>query len=327
MDFRSIAPDDIDLKDRTFEILAYQAPVRLQESLSRFGIADPLWLLEKGAGFIVVDGFKRLRWAMGAGIESLPCRVFPKDYPHHELRLLRIEKRLFEPDLNLAEKAQIILCLLGLFPPEQAPATLLTAMNVSSRREILEKWASLGALEEAVLGALATGEIAERAAIAVSDWDRESRNAVLPILRSLRCSASIQLEIVERIDEIAVRKKKTRLEILCCEQVEGILSDKEINHRRKTQALRDVLTLLRYPRLSERQRHFEKAIQVIAPPVPLRIIPPPAFEGDNWRMELVFSGRDNLLKVLDSALKMASSPRMDLLFHPPARVSLDDGRQ
>lgn len=327
MDFRSVASDDIDLEDRTFEIHAYQAPVRLQKSLSRFGIADPLWLLQKGAGFIVVDGFKRFRWAMGAGIESLPCRVFPEDYPHHELRLRRIEKRLFEPDLNLAEKAQIILCLLGLFPTEQPPSTFLAAMNVSSRREILEKWANLGALEEAVLGVLATGEIAERAAIAVSEWDRESRNAVLPVLRSLRCSASIQLEIIERVDEIAIRENKSRLEILRCEQVEEILSDPELNHRRRTQALRDVLTLLRFPRLSERQRHFEKAIQVIAPPVPLRIIPPPSFEGDNWKMELVFSGRENLLKVLDSAVEMASSPRMDLLFHPPAPASVDDGRK
>ncbi len=327
MDFRSVAPDDIDLEDRTFEILAYQAPVRLQESLSRFGIADPLWLLQKSAGFIVVDGFKRLRWARGAGIKSLPCRVFPEDHPHHELRLLRIEKKLFEPDLNLAEKAQIIFCLLGLFPLEQPPSTFLAAMNVSSRHEILEKWASLGALEEAVLGVLATGEIAERAAISVSDWDRESRNAVLPILRSLRCSASIQLEIIERVDEIAVRENKSRLEILRCERVEAILADPELNHRRKTQALRDVLTLLRFPRLSERQHHFEKAIQVIAPPVPLRIIPPPSFEGDNWRMELVFSGRENLLKVLDSAVEMASSPRMDFLFHPPARASVDGDRE
>ncbi|MHC1724529.1 MAG: ribbon-helix-helix protein, CopG family [Syntrophobacteraceae bacterium] len=327
MDFRSIAPGSIDLEDRTFEIRAFGEPSRLRESLARFGILDPLWIMNKGAGHIVVDGFKRLRWAVESGFDSIHCRVFPEDFPLRELHLLRIQKRLFQPDLNLAEKVQIAAALLRLFPPEQIPRPFLGVLNISSRLEILQKWARLGALEDRVLQILATGEIAERAALAVSEWDSESRDAVLPVLQALRCSASIQQEIIERIDEIAVREGKSRSEILSGKQVEQVLSEKNLNHRRKTQALRDVLTLLRYPRLSARESHFEAALRALAPPSPVRIIPPPAFEGNNWRMELAFSGPEELREVLDSARNLASSNGIDLLFHPPGRSSKGDGRE
>jgi ParB family chromosome partitioning protein len=65
-----------------------------------------------------------------------------------------------------------------------------------------------------MLEILAMGAIAERTALLVAGWDERSRNAVLPVLESLRCSASIQVEIVERITEIALRGGKDRSDII-----------------------------------------------------------------------------------------------------------------
>ncbi len=76
----------------------------------------------------------------------------------------------------------------------------------------------------------------------------------MTVLQALRCSSSIQVEIVEHINEIAIRDEKARADIVETPEAGEILASKELNHRRKTQALRDFLAGLRYPRFSARQK-------------------------------------------------------------------------
>jgi hypothetical protein len=203
---------------------------------------------------------------------------------------------------------------------------LLGTLNVSPRPELLKKWTLLAAEGTEILRILASGETAERAALEVADWDRESRAEVLAILRSLRCSASIQVEIAERIDEIAIRAGKNRTEIMNSTEVREILSQEDLNHRQKTQALRDLLTQLRYPRLTAREWLFREGVEALGLPAPVRIIHPPAFEGSNWKMELSFSGPVDLRSVLDAARDVTSSSRLDAVLEARQRYPEPDGR-
>ena len=316
MDLRFVSLAEINLHDDSFEIRKFEEPARLRESLARFGILDPPWLRKKGGRHIVVDGFKRLGWAEENGAQGTVCRIFPEDFDAGVLWSLRIEKRLFEQEINIAEKAQIISTLLAVFEPDQIPRLFLSALNVANRPDLLHKWASLWAKGPQTLEILASGAVAERPAIEVADWDERSRTAVLAVLKALRCSASIQVEIVEHIDEIAIRDEKVRAEIIETPRVREILESKELNHRQKTQALRELLAELRYPRLSSRQERFRREIESLGLPPRVRIIPPPAFEGNKWRIELSFTGPEELRKGLDSARALLGSDRLETLFRP-----------
>ena len=159
----------------------------------------------------------------------------------------------------------------------------------------------------------------------MADWDARSRTAVLGVLKTLRCSASIQVEIVEHIDEIAIRDEKVRAEVIETPVAREILESKELNHRQKTLALRELLAELRYPRLSSRQERFRREIQSFELPPRVRIIPPPAFEGNNWRIELSFTGPEELRKGLDSAGALLESDRLETLFRP--RLGRDKDEQ
>ena len=133
----------------------------------------------------------------------------------------------------------------------------------------------------------------------------------MSVLRALRCSASIQVEIVERMNEIAIREGKTPADILEWESVRKIMSSGELNHREKTHALRECLSELRNPRLSSRRKRFECDVEALGLPRGARIIPPEAFEGGGWRMELSFSGAEELRKVFREAGPMLASDRLD----------------
>ncbi len=324
MDLRFVALPEIDLDDGSFEIRKFGGQPRIHESLERFGILDPAWLQQKGGRYIAVDGFKRLRWAKNSGAQGLVCVIFPESCNESELWTLRIEKKLFEPGLDMVEKAQIISTLLGLFEPRAIPGFLLCALNTSNRPELLHKWASLSAMMPETLEILASGVIAERAAIELSDWDQRSRSAALSLLQSLRCSAGIQVEIIEHVADIAIRDGKERAEVIRTPLAREIMSSTEMNHRQKTQALRDLFSEERYPRLSSRRKRFFVEVQSLGLPPAVRIIPPPAFEGGNWKMELSFSGPGELRKILDSSDFIAASKNLDPILAPRLRQEEDE---
>ena len=201
----------------------------------------------------------------------------------------------------------------------ESPDSLLSALNVANRPELLHKWAPLSAIGPETLEILASGAIAERPALELAGWDERSRAVVLTVLQALRCSSSIQVEIVEHINEIAIRDEKARADIIETPEAGEILASKELNHRQKTQALRDLLAELRYPRFSARQKRFLRDIESLGLPPQVRIIPPPAFEGSNWRIELSFAGPEELRKILDSAGALVESDRLETIFRPPGR--------
>ncbi|MGA2228799.1 MAG: hypothetical protein ABSH41_30555, partial [Syntrophobacteraceae bacterium] len=83
------------------------------------------------------------------------------------------------------------------------------------------------------------------------------------------------------------------------------------------------LAELRHPRLSASQKRFQREIASLGLPPSVRIIPPPAFEGNNWKMELSFTGPEELRKVIDSAGSLLESGRTDAIFRAPGRRSQD----
>lgn len=313
MDFGFVLLDTIDLRDRTFEIRKFGDETGLSRSLARLGILDPPWVCGRGRDHIVVDGFTRLEWARGSGAEGVLCRIFPEGADSRDLWLRRIEGKLFGPDLNLAEKVRIAAVLLGLFTPGDVPRYFFDKLRIPPRPEILRAWAGLAELPPELLEILASGAIAERAALETAGWDPESRAILIPVLRDLRCSASIQAEIAERASEIAIREETGRTDVLSAAEFRDILLAKDMNHRQKTQAIRDYLGRLRYPRLRARERGFQEALGALGLPPCIRIVPPPAFEGNGWRMELTFTGRADLMEAVEAAGDLVRLNRLDPL--------------
>lgn len=315
MNFDRICLNDIDWEDRSFEIRSFGDNARLRASLDRLGIIDPPWILRKGAKHIIVDGFKRLSWAREKGACDAACLFLPEAASPCEIWECRIEKKLFEGDLNPAEKAQAAAVVLELFKGEDSPpGPFLSALGIANREGLLAKWARLSGWT-GLLEILGSGEIAERAAVEVAGWDFESARAVLDLLRLLRCSASIQVEIIERMEEISIREQKSRLDLLNDPRLQEVVSD-DRDHRRKTQAIRDLLARMRYPRLIEREQNFQREVKSLGLPPSVRIVPPPAFEGDGWKMELYFSGAGELRDAIAAAGDLAGKGILDRILGP-----------
>lgn len=286
----------------------------LESSLNLFGVLSPpvLWAGDHGA-FSIVDGFKRLVWLKAREIPQAECFVYPVETRREELILTRIEARLFGPPINGAEKAWIVSRLIEAAPEDIILSRYLPALDIAGRRDALDRWLRLASAGESLLAALASGTIHERAALELAEWEGDAGMAALSILTELKCSASIQVEILDRISEIAVRDGCTREQLLRQPQMEGILRDSRMHHRQKTQGVRDFLEQRRFPRLKAKEADFRKRLEELSLPRGVRLLPPPAFEGERRRLEIDFSNSGELLDILREMESVAASTKLNAL--------------
>lgn len=314
---RSVDLSHLVLDDTRFAVEDYRPRDRLHRSLKRTGMLTCPWVWARGSGrYLVVDGFKRLQWAMSEGIADVECLVFPEDTDPVRIMVLRLEGKLAAAPLNVAEKARVITELKGCKAPEPIGDDYLADLQISARPNVVDSWCTLAASGESLLRAAASGEISERTALELARWEVDAREGVVGILRVLRCSASIQAEIVERVTEIARREGKERVQVMRDSRIVNILEDKDSNHREKTHSLRGLLTRLRFPRLSCRQEKFAAEIEKSCLPANLRLVPPPSFEGDRWQAVMAFSSPQELEELAGRAGDLARSNLIRTIMKP-----------
>ena len=312
--YASVDLDELSWEDERFVVHSFVPWKRLDASLDRSGILFPPWVWVREDGrYTIVDGFKRLSWLRERGAVSAECAVLPISEHFPRLMLLRIEGKLMGPPLNVAEKAQIISKLAEIAPLEEIAARWLPALDIAPQPEAVEKWSRLAAQSVGLLEAAATGEICERAAFGLIGWEDEARGAALALLKQLRCSASIQIEILERVTEIAIRGGKSRMEVLSSRELREIVDHPRWNHRRKTQSLRDLLYGLRFPRLRAREEAFARDLAAAGLPKDVRLVPPQAFEGERWQLQVFFALPEELRACLQQALELSHSPVLQRL--------------
>lgn len=313
--------DEVDWEDRTYAIRSFKPFARLESFLEKFGLLDPPRVLHKGPKrYVVVDGFKRFQWAGRNGFESIECMVFPEETDARDLLLMRLEGKLLGAPPNVAEKAQIISKLRKLLPPEQVVREYFPLLQVAAKPEALEEWCRLAEAGDELLEAVACEEIFDRTALELMRWEEDVRPEMLLLFKELRCSASVQMEILERITEVALRQGRKRADVLHDPPVQSIIADPNQNHRRKTQVLRDLLTRLRFPRLQAREERFERQLQGLSLPKAMRLIHPSTFEGERWQLQLAFSRPKELQEAVEKARDLALSPALESLMFPDTLV-------
>ena len=308
---------ELDREDGRFAVLSYTSSEELDKSLDRFGILQPPWVLERSGGkAIVVDGFKRLRWLCRSGACQTNCLIFKDGSDFVEVWRRRIEGRLFGPPPNAAEKARIVERLAGLGVLDAWGRGVLSRLGVPSRPEVYANWVRLAGAGDLLLEAAATEAVCERAAMELLDWEEKDRERVVSLFRDLRCSASIQVEILDRLREISLRDGLKQTDVMDDPGFQSIVDSPERNHREKTRDLRVYLDRMRFPRLTARVERFGEEHALLHLPGNIRLIPPASFEGDRWQMQVTFANPGELAEALEEVRSRAKPELLSRLMAP-----------
>ena len=101
IDVEQISPNPYQPR-KTFNQEALQ---ELSESISRHGLLQPIVVIEKDDGYLLVAGERRLRAHKLAGLETIKCVVADVDIDEVKLRELALIENIQREDLNAIELA------------------------------------------------------------------------------------------------------------------------------------------------------------------------------------------------------------------------------
>ena len=261
----------------------------LKASIERYGILNPPYLLRNSDdSFRVVAGYRRLLALRELCWSDTVCKILPDDFPPLEALLLNLHDNLVHRHLNSVEKGMVLHRLTRFLTKEEIVSNFMPILGIPSNRQALEQFLGLEELEETIRISVATERLSPRVAGLMCSLGRDDRLRINDLFVSLRWSFSQQWEATLWIVEIASREGRSIREVIENERVTEVLKNDKMNSPQKVRAIVRTLRERRFPTLMESERSFKRGVSDLALPSRVRVIPPPFFEGADYKLEIVF---------------------------------------
>ena len=271
----------------------------LKASIEGFGILNPPYLLRNSDdSFRVVAGYRRLLALRELCWSDTVCRILPDDFPPFEALLLNLHDNLVHRYLNSVEKGMVLHRLTRFLTKEEIVTNFMPILGIPSNRQALEQFLGLEELEETIRISVAMERLSPRVAGLMGSLGRDDRLRINDLFVSLRWSFSQQWEAILWIVEIASREGRSIREVIENERVTEVLKNGNMNSPQKVRAIVRALRERRFPTFMESERSFKRGVSDLALPSRVRVIPPPFFEGADYKLEIVFRGGKELMETL-----------------------------
>ncbi len=266
----------------------------LKGSIHRFGVLNPPYLLRNSdSTFTVVAGYQRLLAVREMGWSNIVCQILPDNFPPFEALLLNLYDNLVHRHLNSVEKGMVLKRLTRFLDREEIVTSFMPILGISSNRQTLELLLSLKELEETIRISVAMERLSLRVAGLMVSLGKDDRLRISDLFTSLKWSFNRQWEVTQWITEIASREGRSIKEIIDEGEILQVLNNERMNNPQKVKSIVKILKARRFPSLLGAEKSFKKSLSNISLPSRVEVIPPPFFEGIDYKLEIVFTkGRE-----------------------------------
>jgi len=261
----------------------------LKASIGGFGILNPPYLLRNpDDNFTVVAGYRRLLAARELGGSAIVCQILPDDFPPFEALLLNLHDNLVHRHLNSVEKGMVLKRLTRFLKKEEILTNFMPILGIPPNRQTLEQFLGLEELEETIRISVAMERLSPRVAGLMGSLGSDDRLRINDIFTSLKWSFNQQWEATQWIMEIARREGRSIKEVIDEGEITAVLNNERMNNPQKVKSIVKILKARRFPSLLQAEQSFKKGLCDLSLPSGVRIVPPPFFEGVDYKLEVGF---------------------------------------
>ncbi|GIX46767.1 MAG: hypothetical protein KatS3mg131_0978 [Candidatus Tectimicrobiota bacterium] len=314
--FRTVALSEIDLDDHAF-VVTYRPPLQeLERSVARAGVLTPVHLraFPGKAQLQVVCGYKRLLACQQTGRQQVPALVH-QALSEEEALWLAVHDNLGTRAFNAVEKGRILRRLRDAFgySPGRLAEEVCPLLTLPPRRDTVEAYCTLAALEEPLPAAVVEGALPLEAALWIGRHQGADREALLALFTGLKLSSSRARELATFIDEICRRERCSAAALLQRLGVTAVLAEAGLDGPQKLERVRRLLYEARYPQLSAHEQRFREALRRLRLPPQVSLRPPPYFEGQQYQVSFPFGTRQELARIAERLQAAAADAALDEL--------------
>ena len=237
------------------------------------------------------------------GKSEIEARVFEeKEMDEFQLFSLSLHENLTTRGFNAVEKAIALDKLIHRFQihPTAVIKTFLPSFSLEPNEKILNTYLSLAQMEDEIKTYVLKEEVSRSNIRRLSTLTPDSRMAVLSLISPLKLGENRLREILTLLEETSRRNQSTVREIAGRPEIQAILSQNELTPSQKTERVKKVLTDLRYPKLNQMEKEFEKNRRDLNLPHNISLHHLPFFEGKGLKIEFQFETMEEYRIILKS---------------------------
>jgi ParB-like chromosome segregation protein Spo0J len=275
------------------------APLELEASIRAIGITHPLALGRHGPAYRIACGHRRHRAALALGHRSVPAYVVEALTDADRLMLNLQENRAHRHYTDI-EKGRILSKLHDAGIKESELVTLvLPLLGEEKNRKRAVDLLNVRVFEDSFQRLLHALNIPLRVFAVMGKWEDADRAAAERLFADLRPGRNKLRDLLEMVDEIAVRDATVPRTVLEEKKIRTALDDPNRPLNERYDAVHKHLHALRNPYLSDLQSRVRKAAERLNldPRTKLRL--PDNFEQDLVKIELRFSTQEELTRQVE----------------------------
>ena len=300
---QKIPLQQIDLSDETFSVNFMPDLQRLRSSIEQVGLIQPVLLREKGDQYQIVCGFRRISVMKGLGKSEIESKVLDeKEMDEFELFSLSLHENLTTRGFNAVEKAFALDRLIHRFQIDPATVikTFLPFFSLEPNEKILKTYLSLAQMEDEIKTYVLRKEVSRSNIRRLSILTPVDRMAILFLISSLKLGESRLREVLTLLEEISKRNQCKEKDVVQRSEIQAVLSQKELTPSQKTERIKKVFTDLRYPKLNQLEKAFEKKRKDLNLPFNISLHHLPFFEGKRLKIEFQFETTEEYRSILSA---------------------------
>jgi ParB family chromosome partitioning protein len=305
---------EIDLSDDTFSVNYLPDLQKLRSSIEEIGLIQPVLLRKKSGGHQIICGFRRIAVMKELGKSEIEARVFEeKETDEFQLFSLSLHENLTTRGFNAVEKAMALDKLIHRFQIDPAAVLkiFLPFFSLEPNEKILNTYLSLAQMEDEIKTYVLKEEVSRSNIRRLSILTSDNRMAVLSLISPLKLGENRLREALILLEEISRRNQCKEKDIVRRPEIQAILLQKELTPSQKTERLKKVLTDLRYPKLNQLEKAFEKKRKDLNLPSNISLHHSPFFEGRRLRIEFQFETTEEYGAILESLSRLSDKKEFE----------------
>jgi len=300
---QNIPLQQIDLSDDTFSVNYLPDVQKLRSSIEEMGLIQPVLLKKKLNGYEIVCGFRRISVMKELGKSEIESKVFEEgEREESQLFFLSLHENLTTRGFNAVEKAIALDKLIHYFKIDHAAVikTFLPFFSLEPNEKILHTYLSLARMEDEIKTYVLKEEVSRTNIRRLSTLTPDDRMAVLSLISPLKLGENRLREVLTLLEEISKRNQCKERDVVQRSEIQAVLSQKELTPSQKTERIKKVFTDLRYPKLNQLEKAFEKKRKDLNLPFNISLHHLPFFEGKRLKIEFQFETTEEYRSILSA---------------------------
>lgn len=305
---KSVDLNAIDIDDDRYRISGASGIQSIVESIRNIGLINFPILEEKTSGsYRIVCGFKRVIACRRLSMPSIPCRVVNSGCSKIECLKLAVTDNTVTSRPGLLEEARAITKLRALCDHDDDLPRIAGTLGMNVNMPLAEKYGVLCRLPAQLQQLVEDDVLSMKIAIDLFMLDRKTAHAIAGLFESLRPTASHQKELISSLRAISALRDIPVAELLTAAPLIGIITNDNLDRKRRIQLLRAALRKMRYPHISRFEASFSQNLKKMGLPQGVSLHAPRDFESPVYTFAVNFENIDELRQKADLLKKFSET--------------------